>query len=126
MTNKELKDELLKASMDMDKLDCIGCGYEHGCVANGCAILKTAAARIRTGPWISVKERLPDDPEESVLAVVSGKPCQDLRLELVPEVAIYFGESEGWYIKRWPQWDDPKVDYWMPIPDIPGIPEAEL
>jgi hypothetical protein len=117
MTNKELKDELLKASMDMDKLDCIGCGYEHGCVANGCAILKAAAARIRVSPWNSVKDRPPEDPEEPVVALVSGSPCENVTLELAPVIATYNGEDGIWFIKEWPDWKEPNVHRWMPIPE---------
>ena len=47
--------------------------------------------------WISVKERLPDDEKdgETVLAVVSGKPHENITLCHALMTAGYFPE-EGW------------------------------
>ena len=46
MTQKELIDQLRQMSVETGSLVCLGCGYEHNCGINGCAILKEAADAI--------------------------------------------------------------------------------
>lgn len=46
----------LKRIAVMDKLRCMGCGYEHNCSIHGCQIIKEAADRLET-----VEEQLSDN-----------------------------------------------------------------
>lgn len=70
--------------------------------------------------WISVKERLPDDEKdgETVLAVVSGKPHENITLCHVLMTAGYFPE-EGWVVNEYPEWENPTITHWMPLPEPP-------
>lgn len=70
--------------------------------------------------WISVKDRLPDDEKdgEVVLAVVYGKPKQNITLIGAIMTAGYF-DGEGWVINEYPEWEAPEVTYWMPLPNPP-------
>lgn len=72
--------------------------------------------------WISCHERLPiDDIDgETVLAIVSGKPKENITLINAVMTAGYF-EGEGWVINEYPDWESAKVDYWMPIPVLQGV-----
>ena len=67
--------------------------------------------------WISVEDRLPED-DGDVLAIVSGYPTPNITLEDVLVVAA-FCEGEGWYIEEYPDWDNPIITYWMPLPEPP-------
>ena len=67
--------------------------------------------------WIPVGERLPED-DGDVLAIVSGYPTPNITLEDVMVVATFCGE-EGWYIGEYPDWDDPIITHWMPLPEPP-------
>lgn len=67
--------------------------------------------------WVSVEERMPED-DGDVLAIVSGYPTPNITLENVIVVAAYCG-SEGWYVNEYPEWEDPTVTYWMPLPEPP-------
>lgn len=75
--------------------------------------LRDAAER----EWISVEERMPED-DGDLLAIVSGYPTPNITLENVIVVAAYCG-SEGWYVNEYPEWEDPTVTYWMPLPEPP-------
>ena len=66
--------------------------------------------------WISVKDRLPRD-SECVLVIASGK-CENISLENAIEIAT-FDMSEGWILEMWPEWENPKITYWMPLPEPP-------
>lgn len=69
--------------------------------------------------WIPVTERLPDN-DDFVLVVASGQ-AGNIRLDNAFELG-QFSMSEGWILEMWPEWEDPKVTHWMPMPEPP---EAE-
>ena len=75
---------------------------------------------IDRGEWISVKERLPDDEKdgETVLAVVSGKPHENITLCHALMTAGYF-PGEGWVVNEYPEWENPTITHWMPLPEPP-------
>ena len=66
--------------------------------------------------WISVKDRLPDN-DDFVLVIVSGK-AGNITLDNAIELA-QFSMDEGWILEMWPEWEDPKVTHWMPLPEPP-------
>ena len=70
--------------------------------------------------WISVKERLSDDEKdgEMVLAVVSGKPHENITLCHALMTAGYF-PGEGWVVNEYPEWENPTITHWMPLPEPP-------
>lgn len=70
--------------------------------------------------WISVKERLPDDEKdgETVLAIVSGKPHKNITLCHALMTAGYF-PGEGWVVNEYPEWENPTITRWMPLPEPP-------
>lgn len=88
--------------------------------------LKFALTALRSMPettkpgWISVKERLPDDEKdgETVLAVVSGKPHENITLCHTLMTAGYF-PGEGWVVNEYPEWENPTITHWMPLPEPP-------
>ena len=133
MTDKELIEVLGHLKVKTGSLACFGCGHEHNCGIHGCAIIRHAKDRINAlsrladdrldaltaSPWISVDGRLPET-DESVLAIVSGKPKSNITLVDAPEVVSYCRDTEEWFIDAYPEWDNPKVTYWMPIPKMLG------
>ena len=70
--------------------------------------------------WISVEDRLPEDKVdgETVLAAVSGKPRENIELIGALMTAGYF-TGEGWVINEYPEWENPTVTHWMPLPQPP-------
>ena len=77
-------------------------------------------AHIDRSKWISVKERLPDDEKdgETVLAIVSGKPHKNITLCHALMTAGYF-PGEGWVVNEYPEWENPTITHWMPLPELP-------
>lgn len=66
--------------------------------------------------WVSVKERLPER-EEYVLMLVSGKfSC--LAFDHAYMIGHHAG-AEGWIVDEYPEWENPGVTHWMPLPDAP-------
>lgn len=66
--------------------------------------------------WIPVAERLPGN-DDFVLVIASGK-SGNITLDNAIELAS-FSMDEGWILEMWPEWEDPKVTYWMPLPEPP-------
>lgn len=69
--------------------------------------------------WISVTERLPET-EDFVLAVVNGKPTENVTLVDSIEIASFM-RDEVWCLDMYPEWEDPKVTRWMPLPPAPEV-----
>ena len=63
--------------------------------------------------WIQVEERLPES-DVDVLTIVTGK-VNNVTLIDAQEIGS-FDKSEGWILEMWPEWEDPKVTHWMPLP----------
>ena len=107
-------------AINTGSLACLGCGHEHSCGIHGCAIMRAAADRIEelsASPWISVKDRLPE-LEGVFLVIVDGKPKENIELIGSVELAEYW-RDEGWFIEAYPEWENPNITYWMPIPETP-------
>ena len=70
--------------------------------------------------WIPVSERLPEDEDdgETVLAVVFGKPHKNITLHHAIMTAEYFYQG-GWLVDEYPEWENPTVTHWMPLPEPP-------
>ena len=85
---------------------------------NSLAVLgqANAALRDKVPEWIPVTERLPE-PGKMVLLTVSGK-VKNISLVDAYELGE-FNTDEGWILEMWPEWEDPKVTYWMPLPELP-------
>ena len=66
--------------------------------------------------WISVEDRLPDN-DDIVMVIASGK-VGNITLVNAFELETY-SIDEGWILEMWPEWEDPKVTYWMPLPQPP-------
>ncbi len=120
---KSLIKALSRLSVQTGSIACLGCGYEHDCGIHGCAIIRVAREQLKkltASPWISVDGRLPET-DEFVLAIVSGKPKSNITLVDAPEVVSYWRDTEEWFIDAYPEWDNPKVTYWMPLPEPPEV-----
>ena len=131
MTNKELIEALSRLKVETGSLACTGCGHEHNCGIHGCAIIREAEDSIgalnsiaddrldalTAWPWISVNDRLPED-EQGVLVIASGRPQEHLVLDNACELATFYA-GEGWLLEAYPDWGDPQVTYWMPLPERP-------
>lgn len=66
--------------------------------------------------WIPVEERLPEDCEKMVLVQVSGKVTENIWFDNAFELATYVN-GEGWILENYPEWKDPKVIAWKPLPE---------
>lgn len=65
--------------------------------------------------WIPVEERLPES-DGDVLTIVNGKVDN---VTLIDDYELgSFSKSEGWILEMWPEWEDPKVTHWMPLPGV--------
>ena len=64
--------------------------------------------------WIPVSERLPED-EYGVLVTVNGKHNNITFIDAL-EIAEY-DSTDGWIVEGYPQWTDPDVTAWQPLPE---------
>ena len=74
--------------------------------------------------WIPYSERLPEDGEEMVLIQVSGKPTENIQFEDAFEFA-YYEKEEGWILEYYPEWKNPEVVAWMPLPEPYKVEEMK-
>lgn len=64
--------------------------------------------------WIPVEERLPED-DVIVLVTVSGF-CGYITFSNAIELGNLCSDG-SWFIEGYPDWDDPEVTAWMPLPE---------
>lgn len=84
----------------------------------GHSVALMAELEEREFPWISVKDKLPDEKyrDDLVLAIVSGR-CGNMSLDEAYLLAYY---SDGvWGLDDYPDVVDLRVHYWMPLPEPP-------
>lgn len=120
--DKILIEALRRLSVQTGSIACLGCGYEHDCGIHGCAIIRAARERLEeltASPWISVNDRLPED-EQEVLVLANGRPQKNIELINACELATFYA-GEGWLLEAYPEWENPQVTYWMPLPESPTI-----
>lgn len=107
--------------------DCSGCCHEHTpgpCfdrlkkeAAETVEMMAAEAARLREeNRWIPVTERLPE-VDCCVLVVASGD-FGNIHLDRAVEIAEY-SVYEGWILEMWPEWENPTVTHWQPLPREP-------
>lgn len=126
MTDKEIVQALARLRVETaPTYACLGCGREHNCSTQGCAILRTAADRIecmsaenaalreKVPQWISVEDRLPE----------AWKNEEDNTLINYMIYSPYFGVDIGNYHKEAGTWLcmalPCTVTHWMPLPEAP-------
>ena len=73
--------------------------------------------------WIDPDVELPPD-DDMVLAIVSGKPADNITLEDAYELASYSAE-DGWIVEGYELWEAPSVSWWRPLPDPPEKKKEE-
>lgn len=76
---------------------------------------------VQADGWIPVEERLPED-DNFVLVTVSGIYNHLTAFSDALRLASYT-EDGGWFIESYPEWDDPNVTAWRPLPE-PYKPEG--
>ena len=98
-------------------LMCIGCGYEHSCGTQGCRLIREAVDKLCGMEWIDPAVELPTN-DDTVLVIASGKPHENRTLVNAQCTGTY-SESDGWMIDEFPEWENPQVSRWMPLPEMP-------
>lgn len=146
---------LKRLRVETGSLACFGCGHEHNCSTQGCAILRNAVGHMEvalanydhlsaltkqqaediqalehatlTQPneWVSVENALPTE-HEPVLCIVSGKPKANITLEEAYQLGSW-NKADGWIIDEYLDWEDADVSWWRKLPEPPDRrpPEVE-
>lgn len=121
--------EMIRAAVrDLEKIgECAVCAFDKpegedslpciACEAGERFAWRGASGRMGLGDWIPVEERMPED-EQPVLAVVSGQPEKNILFDHAIELAK-FSRVEGWILEILPEWENPKVSHWIPVPELP-------
>ena len=90
--------------------------------AEGKNVFEIIEAQPQVGGWIPVSERLPEDGC-GVLVTVNGKHNNITFVDAL-EIAEYDGDF-GWIVEGYPQWTDPDVTAWQPLPEPDKESEEE-
>ncbi|OUP51107.1 hypothetical protein B5F17_13310 [Butyricicoccus pullicaecorum] len=117
MTEYIEREALLEAMVTSDERINL---FQAGIASARAVVASAPTANVISAEWIKADERLPDDERdgETVLAIVSGKPHENITLCQAIMLAGYFGE-EGWLVNEYPEWERPVVTHWMPLPGLP-------
>ena len=73
--------------------------------------------------WIDAKKQLPENPDETVLCIVSGR-YENTTFYKAYEMAT-FSWDEGRILESYPEWETPEVSWWTPLPEPPKEDEDE-
>ena len=106
-------------SCDVDRVGLDGADLIEKLAARCARYAEEIAVLQERQRWIPVEERLPEG-DDAVLAVVSGKPMENITLIGSVQIASYCAEA-GWFITEFPWWDEPTVTHWMPLPAAPEV-----
>lgn len=79
-------------------------------------IIRSHMDEMNNDGWIPVEEGFPEDCEEMVLVQVSGKVTENIWFDNAFELATYVN-GEGWILENYPEWKNPKVIAWQPLPE---------
>lgn len=103
--------------------DCYECQYDDSLEMRLVkeAFIYGAQWQLKQSPWISVKERLPEDTNEKLVALVDGT----IRIAHYDEDYNEDMEYHFWYdCAASESYHRDDVIYWMPIPSFDEILEA--
>lgn len=67
--------------------------------------------------WIDAKKQPPENSDEMVLCIVSGR-YKNLEFYEAYQLATFLPEV-GWILDSYPEWETPEVIWWMPLPEPP-------
>lgn len=112
---------LIDADKLLDRLPKVDLDYDEkitrsGAIRDMICIVETAPT-VEMPRWIPVTERLPDK-EEFVLVVVNGR-WHNIKFVNAAQIAMY--DEDGWWIEAYPEWKNPKVSHWLPLPEPPEV-----
>ena len=144
MTNQELAAALRKCGRVEGPGDCVACRFYKGDDAALCIPRMTAACadalenseshvmalqqeieRLRgqiERQWISVEERIPETTYD-VMVLVSGT-FGNVTFENTQMIGSILDDGE-WFVNEYPEWDNPGVTHWMPLPEPPSTEGVE-
>lgn len=77
-------------------------------------MLKRLSEEQRKHRWIPVEERSPED--DSFVLVTADGIYNAITFSRAILLASYC-EDDGWFIEGYPDWDDPDVIAWQPLPE---------
>ena len=103
----------IQAHMDLHRIG----DYPHIKLREALNMAISALREQEDRRWIPVAERFPEN-DYDVLVAASGNPVKNVRLENSLEIASY-SKDEGWILECWPEWENPKITCWMPLPELP-------
>lgn len=105
-------------SKDQEVLNAYSQGYEDGTDNFYNAAAEIIRKHMNDG-WIPVDERMPEN-DDFVLATVTGI-YNVLTFSEAIQLASYC-KDDGWFIEGYPEWENPNVSAWRPLPE-PYRPE---
>lgn len=127
MKRADLIKALDRLKIETGSIACLGCGHEHNCSTQGCALIRAAVEELEKMRWIPVTVRMPElNPDDS----------EDLRkcLIAVPLTMERTGKSHWEIHTSFAKWhrnkrrknpfvwfdDHPAIiTHWMPLPEPP-------
>ena len=76
---------------------------------------KVDVPEINVGKMIPCSCDMPKYSDELLLIQCSGKPAHNIIFEDGYALASY--TEDGWIVEGWPEWEDPEVISWYPLPE---------
>ena len=107
-------------SCDIDRVGLDGADVIEKLLARCARYAEEIAVLQEKEKWISTTERLPE-AGETVLAVVYGKPNENVELIGAIELAEWY--KDGWLVEAWPDLNG-TVTHWLPMPTKPETEKA--
>lgn len=109
---REYWNSWLKSNPNIDKTRIVSLGF---------AFIAGAEWQSKQSPWISVKERLPEQNKLVLCRMVSNGAIVSGYIVVSPGRSPYVATDGGFEFE---DWNDYECDMWMPIPSFDEILEA--
>ena len=117
MKRADLIKALNRLKIETGSIVCLGCGHEHNCATQGCALIRAAVKELEEAapPWIPVEE---DEPPTGTTLLLS---VRDPNFGLLYTTCGYQGAR--WHDIFDLPIDQERITHWMLLPEPPEVSE---
>lgn len=112
MKRADLIKALDRLKVETGSIVCMGCGHEHNCTTQGCAIIRAAVEELKKMRWIPVEEDLPTTYKTVLISYRDDYAHPQTALGFLSPANEFLSVPFVGSVM-------PSTTHWMPLPEPP-------